>query len=148
MTLLHPNIAESVEKQQQNQQKYHDSANSKLREFKRHDAVQVKNFLGGTEKWKYGVVVKRLGPLNYLVKLGNQTKKIHVDHMLLNSSSNNDLKGKDITEDWDFVPVEVPPRDVPPELSPSDVTPSTSINPTESIETRRYPQRTHRPVKR
>ena len=49
LTLLHPNIAASVEKQQQNQQKYHDSANSKLREFKRHDAVQVKNFLGGTE---------------------------------------------------------------------------------------------------
>ena len=50
LTLLHPNIAESVEKQQQNQQKYHDLANSKLRKFKRHDAVQVKNFRGGTEK--------------------------------------------------------------------------------------------------
>ena len=68
--------------------------------------------------------------------------------MLLNSSSNNDLKGKDTTEDWDFVPVEVPPRDIPPELSPSDVAPCTSTNPSESIETRRYLQRTHRPVKR
>ena len=120
LTLLH--IAESVEKQQQNQQKYHDSAISKLREFKRHDAVQVKNFLGGTMKWKYGVVVKRLGLLNYLVKLGNQTKKIHVDHMLLNSSSSKDLEEKCTTEDWDFVPVEKPP---------SDVTPSASANPSD-----------------
>ena len=55
LSLLHPNTAESVEKQQQNQQKYHDPVNRKLREFKMHDAVQVKNFQGGTEKWKYGV---------------------------------------------------------------------------------------------
>ena len=25
-----------------------------------HDTVQVRNFLGGSEKWKYGVVVKQL----------------------------------------------------------------------------------------
>ena len=101
-----------------------------------HDAVQVKNFLGGTEKWKYGVVVKRLGPLNYLVKLGNQTKKIHVDHKLLNSSSRNDLKERCTTEDWDFVAMKVPPSDVPPELPPNDVAPSASTNSSDSIGTR------------
>lgn len=94
LSLLHPNIAESVEKQQRNQQRYHDSAKHKLREFKMHDGVQVKNFQGGAEKWKYGVVVKQLGPLNYLVKIGNQTKKVHVDHMLPNSLTDKDLKEK------------------------------------------------------
>ena len=97
-SLLYPNIAESVEKQQKNQKRYHDSANHKLREFKMHDGVQVKNFPGGAEKWKYGVI-KRLGPLNYLVKIGKQTKKVHVDHMLPNSLTHQDLKENDTTED-------------------------------------------------
>ena len=37
------------------------------------------------------VVVKQLGPLNYLVKIGNQTKKVHIDYMLPNSLTDNDL---------------------------------------------------------
>ena len=52
LSFLHPNIAESVEKQQKNQQKYHDASNHKLREFKPHDGVQVRNFQGRAEKWK------------------------------------------------------------------------------------------------
>ena len=44
LSLLYPNLAESVEKQQQNQKNYHDSTNQKLREFKPHEAVQVKKF--------------------------------------------------------------------------------------------------------
>ena len=146
LSSLHPNIAESVEKQQKNQQRYHDLANHKLREFKMHDGVQVKNFQGGAVKWKYGVVVKRLGPLNYLVKIGNQTKKVHVDHMLPNSLTDQNLKENDTTEDWDFVPLEVSPTEPPT----SNDTPSASDSSSDNThaETRRYPQRTRRPVKR
>ena len=52
LSLLNPNIAETVERQQSNQQKYHDGANQKLREFKEHDPIQLKNFHGGAEKWE------------------------------------------------------------------------------------------------
>ena len=50
LSLLHQNIAEMVERQQDNQQKHHDGVNQKLREFKEHDPIQVKRFHGGTEK--------------------------------------------------------------------------------------------------
>ena len=50
LSLLHPNIAESVVKQQKNEQRYHDASNHMLREFKLHDGVQVRNFQGGAEK--------------------------------------------------------------------------------------------------
>ena len=43
ITFLHPNIAETVKRQQGNQRKYHDGANQKLREFNEHDPIQVKN---------------------------------------------------------------------------------------------------------
>ena len=70
----------------------HDSTNYDLREFKIHDGVSSYKFQGGAEKWKYGFVVKWLRPLNYLVKIGNQTKKVYVDHMLPNSLTEKDLK--------------------------------------------------------
>ena len=44
LSLLYLNVAESVEKHQQNQKKYHDSPHHKLREFKVNDAVQIQNF--------------------------------------------------------------------------------------------------------
>ena len=34
--------------------------------------------------------MKRLGSLNYLVKTGNQTKKVHVDHLLADSVNVSD----------------------------------------------------------
>ena len=71
---------------------------------------------------EYGVVSKRLGPLNFSVKIGNQTKKVHVDYMLPNSLTDKDLKEVDTTEDWDSVPLEVPPTEP---LTSSD-TPSAS----------------------
>ena len=56
--------------------------------------------------------------IQYLVKTGNQPKKIHIDHLLPDSLPGNYLKGKCTTEDWDFNPGETPstessPRDVP-----------------------------------
>ena len=110
-----------------------------------HDGVQVNNFQGGIEKWKYGVVVKQLGPLNYLVKIGNQTKKVHVYHMLPNSLTDKDLKENDTTEDWDFVPLELPPTEPPTSNDTPSANDSCSDN--THAETRRYSQRSHRPVK-
>ena len=94
---------------------------------------------------EHGVVAKRLGPSNFSVKIGNQTKKVHVDYMLHNSLTDKDLKEVDTTEDWDSVPLEVPPT----ELLTSSDTPSASASCSENThtETRRYPQRSRRSVK-
>lgn len=141
-------MAESVEKQQQNQKKHHDAPNHKLREFKPHDEVQVKNFQRGEAKWNEGIVTKRLGPLNYLVKMGDRIKKVHIDHLLTKCLMNDGSGDKEATENWDFVPLDItteePPVDAEPPIngdSPRNVT-STSC----TTETRRYPQRTRAPV--
>ena len=62
--------------------------------------------------------------------------------MLPNSLTDQDLKEYVTTEDWDFVPLEVPPT--------SNDTPSASDSCSDNThaETRRYPQRSRRPVKR
>ena len=52
--------------------------------------------------------------LNYLVKIGNQMKKVHVDHMLPNSLTDNDMTEKSTTDDWDFGLLEMPPTQEPP----------------------------------
>ena len=83
LSLLYPNLAETVEHQQQQQKKYHDSTKSKIREFTKGDKVQVKEFTEKNRKWSNGIIENRLGPLTYLVKVQGKSKKIHVDHLLL-----------------------------------------------------------------
>ena len=141
LSLLHPNVAEAVESQQQRQQKYHGSLKLSLQEFKRHDAVQVRMFRGGTDKWQGGIIVKRLGPLNYLVKTGDQTKKVHVDHLLAGSTNVSDPAAADV---WDVIPLDKPITCSPAatESSPHQVDAQT-----EGSRHSRYPQRDRRPVK-
>ena len=59
LSLLSPNLAEIVEKQQRQQKKYHDSPRSKLREFTNGDKVQVQVFNGKTGKWENGTIEKK-----------------------------------------------------------------------------------------
>ena len=94
---------------------------------------------------EYGVVSKRLGPLNFSVKIGNQTKKVHVDYILPNSLTDKDLKEVDTTEDWNSVPLEVSPTE--PLTSSDTPSASASCNDNTHTETRRYPQRSHKSVK-
>ena len=37
---------------------------------------------GGIEKWVPGKVIRRLGPLTYLVIVGRQLRYVHIDHLL------------------------------------------------------------------
>ena len=80
--LLKPDLSKVIQESQETQKKYHDSANTTLREFSVGDRVRVKNFRGGILKYVGGVVAKRLGPLNYLVKVGPKCRYIHIDHIL------------------------------------------------------------------
>ena len=81
-TLLKPNLAQTMEQKQSKQKYYHDNKGTKtLREFATHDFVQVRNFAGG-RPWLTGKILKRLGPLNYLVQVGHKVIYVHVDHIL------------------------------------------------------------------
>ena len=84
---------------------------------------------------------KRLGPLNYLIKIGDRIKKVHIDH-LLPRSLNNELSSKENTENWEFLPLNIPTEEVPANVEP----PVNTNIPSEG--NRRYPQRTRVPVKR
>ena len=45
-------------------------------------------------------MVKRLGPLNHLVKISDQTKKVHVNYLM---AANSDLSDKGSADDWDTI---------------------------------------------
>ena len=79
--------------------------------------------------------------MNYLLKIGDQTKKVHVDHLM---ATNSDLSDKTLSDDWDTIPFELP------STTPQDETDSSSNHTENPLETRpaRYPQRERRPVKR
>ena len=78
LSLLYPKLAETVENQQRQQKKFHDSDKPKLREFNKNDQVQVKDFSGKAKKWDDGLIECRLGPLTYQVNVHGKSKKIHV----------------------------------------------------------------------
>ncbi len=82
LSLIHPNLAETIEHQQRQQKKSHDSPNAKRREFNTGDRVQVKEFNSKNVKWNDGIIENRLGSLTYQVNVQGKTKKIHVDHLL------------------------------------------------------------------
>ena len=82
-SLLKPDVNTRVRDQQERAKVNHDSSNMKIREFFKGDKVMVQNFRGGKEKYVVGVIAKRLGPLTYLVKVGQKLRHCHVDHLLV-----------------------------------------------------------------
>ena len=81
-TMLRPNLQEHVQNQQAKQQRQHDKNRVKMRELSPRDTVSVRNHRGGVEKWLPGIVIRRLGPLTYLVRVGRQLRYVHIDHIL------------------------------------------------------------------
>ncbi len=53
-----------------------------MREFQVGEVVRVKSVHGGVQKYVKGVIAKRLGPLNYLVKVGFRCRYTYVDHLI------------------------------------------------------------------
>ena len=82
-TMLKPDLSKVVEKKQEEQKHHHDNKRVKYREFQSKDKVMVRNFRGGKDdKWIPGVVVRRKGPVNYLVRVGAKIRFVHIDHLL------------------------------------------------------------------
>ena len=78
--LLKPNPKERVMEKQAEQARHHDP-HSTSREMIVGQNVMARNFCQG-EKWIPGVIVKRLGPLTYLIELKQGLRwKRHIDHL-------------------------------------------------------------------
>ncbi len=81
LTLLKPNLDSKVQQEQLKQKQAHDKSQT-VRELEINQPCRVRNTREGREeKWIAGRVMKRLGPLRYLVQVGNQTRYVHIDHL-------------------------------------------------------------------
>lgn len=81
-SILLPNTEEQILNQQGRQLRQHDKRHVNLRELSPRDSGNVLNTRGGMEKWIPGRVMRRLGPLTYLVRVGRQLRYVHIDHLL------------------------------------------------------------------
>ena len=89
LTLLKPNNAKFIEDKQRKEKQHYDRG-TVMREFVKDDQVRVKNHQGGKMKWILGRVIRRLGPLNYLVRVDGRTRYVHVEHLRAAREEGND----------------------------------------------------------
>ncbi|XP_014679047.1 PREDICTED: uncharacterized protein K02A2.6-like [Priapulus caudatus] len=79
--LLRPDMRKSVEKKQQKQKEHHD-VRVHFRDFEKNEIVRVKNSRDNKEvKFVLGTILRRLGPLRYLVDVAGNARFVHADHM-------------------------------------------------------------------
>ena len=156
LDLLRP-IAERVENEQFRQKVRHD-ATAKSRTFHIEDSVFVKNHSGIGQRWLPGKVVKKTGPVSYVVELQDgRQKRCHLDQ-LRSRETDDDMQDMSETVMDDSIPISLPTgssaRNV--ELSTTDATVSMehqhdSPHPAESSElpqrssVQSYPRRQRKP---
>ena len=136
LDLLKPMTAERVEAKQLTQKKQHD-AHAVDRSFVEGDTVFVKNYRPGV-KWLPGVIVKKTGPVSFLVRLGDgHEKRCHQDQI------------RKRTVDVSLEPIietEVPPSSTEQQTSPTTPVQEPEVA-TEPVR-RTYPSRTRTAVQR
>jgi hypothetical protein len=81
----------------------HDGKRHQPRSFQPGDAVMVRNFRG-SERWKPGLIMQCLGPVSYMVKVQDQLRHVHIDHLI--SGTEN---FKDPLQEFDPTDILVPP---------------------------------------
>ena len=115
-SVLLPNLEDHIQNQQGRQQRQHDKSNVKMRELSPRDSVNVQNTRGGVEKWVPGIVMRRLGPLTYLVRVGRQLRYVHIDHLLQTERLNSEEAFDEVVPEESSVPMAVPVsvRSTPP----------------------------------
>ena len=76
LSLVKPDLAQTVESKQNKQKEYKDFKSHQNRLFVENDMVRVRNTQASsnTERWILGKVVKVCGPRTYLVKIGRKTR--------------------------------------------------------------------------
>ncbi|XP_060062524.1 uncharacterized protein LOC132543087 [Ylistrum balloti] len=82
LSLLKPDTGSRVQQKQAEQKRQHDKGRVRVRTFSPKQTVRMRNFMGGQEKWMPGTIVRQLGPLTYLERVGPNIRYTHVDHIL------------------------------------------------------------------
>ena len=84
LSLVKPDLAQTVESKQNKQKEYKDLKSHQDRLFVENDMVRVRNTQArsSTERWILGRVVKVCGPRTYLVETGHKTRYVHADHLI------------------------------------------------------------------
>lgn len=162
-SLLKTELASRTEEKQAAQKRHHDRCGSSFRSFQEGDAVRIRSFRGGVEKWIQAKVLRRLGAVTYLIEEGQRQRTVHVDHMLPGQGNVETVSlslSSPVAENVPPVPLDgalpVLPR-TPTTLSP----PADFTNPTEQVvevssspvssppaKKHRYPERVRGPPKR
>ncbi|XP_062373268.1 uncharacterized protein K02A2.6-like [Sardina pilchardus] len=116
-SLLRPDRAKFMEAQQAKQKAHHDRSSSTLRTLNAGDLVRMRNFREGKEKWSRATVVKRQGPVTYLINDGVRERTVHIDHLLSSK------------ETMDFAPVDNDPphAQTPEHQTPEHQTPEMNL---------------------
>ena len=140
LDLLRPNYEEHVQKRHAQQKKDHDqhARSMELDEGKR---VMVRNFGQGAD-WVVGVIEKMIGPLSYMVKVGDGKRwKRHIDHIRLIKTPEE----RNIEEQNETLVVPTSITDMTPTREESDTSQSSDAQePRDNQESRRYPSRIRR----
>jgi len=102
LDLMKPN-KERVNQRQETRIKFHDEINRKTKDFLLGENTLVQNLRSSNPKWITGKIVKKLGPLTYLVQINGQEHKHHIDQLLPLSQQNVEISSSQNNEDF-FVP--------------------------------------------
>ena len=104
LSLAEPNLASAVEEKQHQQKKYHDKRGVKSCELRVNQSILVRNHRESKERWIPGVIVKKKGPFNYLVKCGQRIRFVHIEHLF-----SSEIPPKEIAEELPLIPDVLPP---------------------------------------
>ncbi|XP_039303912.1 uncharacterized protein K02A2.6-like [Solenopsis invicta] len=80
LDLVKPDVFKTVAAAQARQEKSYNTR-VKNRKFEKGEEVWVRTFSRNKAKWSLGTIIKALGPVTYLVRVGDQHYKRHVDQM-------------------------------------------------------------------
>ncbi len=80
LSLLKPDNSRFMGEKQEEQKRHHDKM-VKFREFQVGDSVRVKTHHGNVCTWEPGIILKVCGPRNYLARVMEKTRYVHIDHI-------------------------------------------------------------------
>ena len=92
LSLLRPDLNNTVKAKQELQQRNHDKGGKAERSFKVNDNVRVRNFTRGKELWLRAHVTKVCGPRTYIVQVGSSKRFVHVDHLIRATPSKDEQR--------------------------------------------------------
>lgn len=127
LSLIYPNLASKVQRQQEKHKAEHDK-HAKEREINIEDPVFVRDFTAQTLKWIPGVVLEEKGPLLFFVQLPDgRIVRRHIDHIRTRTVEVEDTPT--VQEDDILPPVAITPSsggDTQPQVSPTAAPPRRS----------------------